>query len=179
VGLEGEAVLGEEGACTLLVESSAVELLCGGGAGSGGLADASGSRSVGQWNSRSRFNGGAREQSRSASQIRQMKELPNAAETYAGSGLFASSSMAGAALDGPEGGSVEEPGLSLVDFSRLKTLLMRLTYLPKLLRRSPSFASFASGGGAASGVDMATMYRFGGMAGEKETVVGMVWWRGA
>lgn len=39
--------------------------------------------------------------------------------------------------------SVEAEGLDLSGFSRLKTLLMRFTYLPKLLRRS-SFVSLLS-----------------------------------
>lgn len=42
----------------------------------------------------------------------------------------------------------------LSDLSRRKTLLMRLTYLPRLLRRSTSFTSFGSTAGAALDDDM-------------------------
>lgn len=44
--------------------------------------------------------------------------------------------------------------LLLLDFSRLKTLLILFTYLPRLLRRSTSLAAFGSAGPALAGGDM-------------------------
>lgn len=74
--------------------------------------------------------------------------------TYAVVASPSSSMAAGAAVVG-EVGAVAVEGLVFAVFSRLKTLLMRFTYLPRLLRWFPSFASFVSGGGAEAWADMA------------------------
>lgn len=68
-------------------------------------------------------------------------------------------------------GTAEASGLLLLlplsDFSRLKTLLMRLTYLPRLLRRS---ASLASAGGVAPDDDMLLLFL--GCSSSMDVVVG-------
>ena len=88
---------------------------------------------------------------------------PAAGGTYAvvavvAAASFSSSMAAGAGAetdDGLAAAAAEEEGgwgfVLLDDFSRLKTLLMRFTYLPRLLRG----ASLVSGGGRLAVADMA------------------------
>jgi hypothetical protein len=127
VGLEGQSVLCKQGTGSLLLESTAVEFLSDGVGAPGNCA------------------GSRRSQSGSGTAwvSIHVQLFSGYRFSYAGVASFSSLGSTGAE------GTVEASGLLLLlplsDFSRLKTLLMRLTYLPRLLRRSTSFGSSAGG----------------------------------
>ena len=77
--------------------------------------------------------------------------------TYAAAGSWSSLTGAGTADSGRVGvtGLAGPLALVFVERSRRKTLLMRLTYLPRLLRVSALFSLESASGGAGGVVDMA------------------------
>ena len=160
VRLEGQAVLGEESAGALLLHDGALEGgddgLCGlvlvvvvcGGSDMVGCNGIKLSRGTVWW----------------LAIVTRAMACGSQCRTYAVAASFSSSMAAGAAVVG-EAGAVAVEGLVLDDFSRLKTLLMRFTYLPRLLRGLPSFASLMSGGGVEAWADMACCCERGSRSG--------------
>ena len=133
VGLEGKVVLGEQRAGTLMLQSDAGDLLGDGLRG--------GSRGSG---CRCRSSSG-----RTGDRLAKQVEVFLPYRTHVAVVVASLFSKTGAGVEGAAG--LEGVSTLLDDFSRLKTLLMRFTYLPKLLRRS---ASLCSGGLEPPGVDM-------------------------
>lgn len=73
--------------------------------------------------------------------------------TYAVGAASPAPSLAGRVCEpsSTTAGATGVPGLLLLDFSRLKTLLILFTYFPRLMRRSPPLPS---AGPKSPGVDM-------------------------
>jgi hypothetical protein len=137
VRLQGQSILGEQGARAFLLEGAAVEFLRDGDSGDGDGGD--GRDGCGRGG---RSSGGATSRSACILYI-----FTSQCSTHAGvafASFPSSSAVAGGAA------AAEVP--LLLGFSRLKTLLMRLTYFPRLLRRSTSLLS--DGGAPPDGVDI-------------------------
>lgn len=118
VRLEGQSILGKEGAGAFLLESGAVEL----------LGDGSGSSRSRSWGWSRGSGGGGTIYTYVVS--RGMLRVCCSGTYAAGATSFFSTAGVAAA------GVPEADGTLLLDFSLLNTLLIRFTYLPKLRRRS-------------------------------------------